>query len=110
MHALTVESEAMERALQSLTPQDRTEILSVGAAFHRLTLKKRLERAERKLQEFEARYHATLPQVEAAGLPDNADYTVHEDYVEWHYWSRTLEQTRKALETLAMFAPEPEPA
>ena len=102
--------EVMERAFYSLAPEDRTEIFSVGAAFHCLTLQKRLERAERKVQELEARYHTTLRQLEIDGLPDDAGYAMHEDYVEWHYWARVMEQTRQALETLSVFAPAPETA
>jgi hypothetical protein len=105
MNTPALEPEVMDRAFHALAPEDRTEIFSVGAAFHRLTLKKRLERAERKVQEFEARYHTTIRQIEVDGLPDDADYAMHEDYVEWHYWSRVLEQTRKALQTLSVLAP-----
>jgi len=108
MSTLLLEPEVMERVFHSLDPEDRTEIFSIGATFYRLTLKKRLERAEHKVQEFEARYHTTLQQIEVDGLPDDADYTVHEDYIEWHYWSRVLDQTRKALETLSVLAPAQE--
>lgn len=110
MSTLVLEPEVMERAFYSLAPGDRTEIFSVGAAFHRLTLQKRLERAERKVQELEARYHTTLGQIEIDGLPDDAGYAMHEDYVEWHYWTRVSEQTRQAIETLSAFAPALEPA
>jgi hypothetical protein len=58
-------------------------------------------RAECKVREFEARYHTTLAQLEREGLPDDADYTIHEDYVEWRYWSRTLEQSQKAPKVLS---------
>jgi hypothetical protein len=110
MNALTIEPDVMERAFHSLTPEDRAEILSVGAAFHRLNLEKRLERSHNKLEAFEVKYHVTLDRLEADGLPDDADYAMHEDYFEWHYWTRVLEQTRKALETLSMLTPALEPA
>jgi len=82
---ILLEPERVERAFHSLDPADRAEIFSVGAAFHRLNLAKKAERAERKLQELEVRYHTTLAQLEAEGLPDDADYAMHEDYVEWRY-------------------------
>lgn len=100
MKALTPELMAVDSIFHSLSPEDRVEILSIGAAFHRLNLEKRLARAQSRVQAFEARYHATISQLEADGLPDDADYTMHEDYIEWHYWSQVLEQTRKALDTL----------
>ena len=62
------------------------------------------------MREFEARYDTTVAQLEAEELPDDADYAMHEDYVEWHYWSRMLEQTQKALNTLSALLPAAEPA
>lgn len=110
MDTITLEPEVLDRIFYSLPPEDRMEILSIGAAFRRLSLEKQLVRAQSKVQEFEARYHTTLHQLEAEGLPDDADYAMHEDYIEWHYWSRVLEQTRKTLDTLAAISPAPEPA
>ena len=64
------------------------------------------ERAEYKVREFEARYHTTLAQLEVESLPGNADYAMHEEYIEWHYWARRLAQSQKAPNTL----PGAEPA
>ena len=55
------------------------------------------------VQEFEAKYQMTLDQLTLNGLPDNADYVMHEDYIEWHYRSRISEQARKKLETSSVF-------
>lgn len=110
MNTVTPELMAIDSIFHSLSPKDRVEVLSIGAAFHRLNLEKRLTRAQNKVQAFEARYHATLGQLEADGLPDDADYTMHEDYIEWHYWSRVLEQTRKALDALGAISSVLEPA
>ncbi len=73
------------------------EIFSVGAAFHRLNLAKRLERSEHKVREFEARYHTHLAQPKRTA-PDDADYAMHEDYIEWHYWSRVLRADSESAE------------
>jgi len=102
----SLDTDDMERALQALAPEDRAGILSVGASFHRLTVRKRLERVERKVAGFEEKYHRTLHEIETDGLPDTADYAAHEDYVEWHYWGRVLERDQRALVTLSMLAPE----
>ena len=110
MDTVTLEPEVLDRVFHSLSPEDRAEILSIGAAFRRLSLEKRLARAQSKVQAFEARYHTTLNQLEADGLPDDADYAMHEDYIEWHYWSRVLEQNRRTLDALAVISPAPEPA
>jgi len=107
MNTTAFEPEVLDRLFHSLSPEDRAEILSIGAAFHRLSLEKQLTRAQSKVEEFEAQYHTTLNRVETDGLPDDADYAMHEDYIEWHYWYRVLEQTRQVLNTLAAFSPEP---
>jgi hypothetical protein len=107
MDTTTPKLEVLDRIFHSLSPEDRVEILSIGAAFRRLSLEKRLGRAQSKVQAFEARYHTTLDQLEADGLPDEADYALHEDYVEWHYWSRVLGQTRETLDALDAISPEP---
>jgi len=110
MDTLMLEPEVLDRVFHSLPPEDLVEILSIGAAFRSLRLKKQLARAQSKIQEFEARYHTTLHQLEAEGLPNDADYAMHEDYIEWHYWSRVLERTRKTLDTLVALSPASEPA
>ncbi len=110
MDATTLEPEVLDRIFHSLSPDDRAEILSVEAAFRRLSLQKRLALAQSKVQAFEAKYHTTLDQLEADGLLDDAGYAMHEDYVEWHYWSRVLEQAWKTLDALVAISPAPEPA
>jgi len=110
MKATTPEPAVLDRIFRSLSPEDRVEILSIGTAFRRLSLEKQLARAQSKVEEFEARYHTTLDQLEAEGLPDDAEYAMHEDYIEWHYWSRVLEQTLKTLDALAAISSTLEPA
>jgi hypothetical protein len=110
MKALTLEPAVLERIFHSLPLEERTEILSIGAAFRRLSLEKQLTLVQGKVQEFEAKYNTTFHQFETEGLPDDADYAMHEDYIEWHYWSRMLERTRNTLDALAAISPAPEPA
>lgn len=105
MDTIMSELKTIDRVFYSLPPKDRVEVFSIGAAFHRLDLEKRLTQAMDKVQAFEARYHTTISQLEADGLPDDADYTMHEDYIEWHYWSRMLKQTRKAMNALVTISP-----
>ncbi len=107
MDAVAPELKVLDRIFHSLSPEDRVEIVSIGVAFRRLRLEKRLARAQTKVQAFKARYNTTFNQLESDGLPDDADYAMHEDYVEWHYWSRMLEQTRKTLDMLSAISPEP---
>ncbi len=41
----------------------------------------------KEIRFFEEKYRMTLSELEEEGLPDNADYEMHEDYILWHHWS-----------------------
>jgi hypothetical protein len=92
------------QALSILPEEDRKAVLSVGVAFRRVDVEKRLARAQSILQDFQAKYNTTLEQLESEGLPDDADYKMHEDYIEWYHWARVAEKARKTLETLHALA------
>ena len=52
------------------------------------------------MRRFEAKYSTTLDVLESKGLPEDADYEMHEDYIEWHYWARVREKTQDTLDVL----------
>lgn len=106
--ATPLKQETIDSIFHSLPQEERTVILSIGAAFRRLSLEKQLAWAKSKIREFEARYQTTLDQLETDGLPDDADYTMHEDYIEWHHWSRIMKRTQRTLDALAVLSPQPE--
>ena len=109
MGVTALKPEMVDEVFHSLPPEGRMEILNVGIPFYRLNLEKRLERAQDKVLAFEARYRTTLRQLEADGLPDDADYAMHEDYVEWRYWSRELAGAQDTLHALSLFPVASEP-
>ncbi len=85
----------------SILPQeDQEEIFNIGTAFRLLDLQKRLAQAQENVREFEAKYGTTLDVLESEGLPEDADYEMHEDYIEWHYWARVREKTQNTLDVL----------
>jgi hypothetical protein len=97
-------------AFLTLPQEDQEEIFNIGATFRLLELQKRLSRAQEKVEEFEAKYGMPLEELDSKGLPEDADYEVHEDYVEWHYWVRVREKTENTLDVLEKFATGHEPA
>ncbi len=99
------DSELAESAFRSLPLSDRIEVLTLGASFHRLTVVSRLEHARAKMQDLENKYGITLEQLEAMGLPEDADYVMHEDYVEWRHWRRFKAEAEAAIQVLSVFAP-----
>lgn len=86
--------------LATLPREDQEEIFNIGTAFRVLDLQKRLSQAQENVRKFEAKYGATLDMLESEGLPDDADYEMHEDYIEWHYWARVREKTQNTLDVL----------
>ena len=84
----------------TLPQEDQKEIFNIGTAFRLLDLQKRLAHAQENVRGFEAKYGTTLDMLESEGLPEDADYEMHEDYIEWHYWARVREKTQNTLDVL----------
>jgi hypothetical protein len=96
----------LEETFSSLPEEERDSIISLGVALKLSYLRKRLVVAQRKQEEFETRYGLTIEQLERQGLPDDADYAMHEDYILWHHWSDTLAKVRQEIATLEEVAAE----
>lgn len=90
----------IEPAFLSLPGEEREAIISLGASLRLSYLKKRLFLAESKLQYFQERYGVTLAQLDAEGLPDDADYNTHEDYLMWHHWTDVADKIKRDIASL----------
>jgi len=44
--------------------------------------------------------NCTMVQMDAAGLPDNADCEIHEDYIMWHHWADVSDKVKKDIASL----------
>jgi hypothetical protein len=101
--SLTMKTEGVtpvEKSFLSLPESEREVIISLGAALRLSYLRKRLFLAESKIQRFEKKHGMTLAEVEAKGLPDDADYRMHEDYVMWHHWGGVASQIKRDIDQL----------
>ena len=90
---------ALCRLKQSPRRQQVKGIVSL-AALRLSYLKKRLFLAENKLQQFESRYGVSLAELDAQGLPDDADHVMHEDYLMWHHWAGVVDKLKPNLAAL----------
>ncbi|MFZ5919272.1 MAG: hypothetical protein ACOYZ7_20260 [Chloroflexota bacterium] len=90
----------IESTFSSLSGEERKTIISLGAALRLSFLKKRLFLAENKLQQFQEQYGVPLAQLDVKGLPDDADYTMHEDYLMWHHWADVADKIRPDIAAL----------
>ncbi|MFH1950511.1 MAG: hypothetical protein ABIL06_02720 [Pseudomonadota bacterium] len=94
----------VEKAFSALASEEREAVISHGVALRLSDLRKRLFLAESKIRHFEGKYKITLAQVEAQGLPDNADYEMHEDYVMWRHWVGVADKAKKDIVVLEKIA------
>jgi len=94
----------VERTFSSLPREEREAIISHGAALRLSSLRKRLFLAESKVQHFEEQYKVTLAQLDAEGLPDDAGYEMHEDYIMWHHWTAVADKIKKNIASLEEIA------
>ena len=96
---ITVE-ERIEALLNSLPQSEKLAVISHGAVLYLSVLRKRLSFAEEKIRQFEEKYNCSLDELDAKGLPDDADYLMHEDYIMWHHWVDTVEKLKEEIEIL----------
>ena len=94
----------VEKTFLSLPREEREAIISHGTALRLSNLRKRLFLAESKVRHFEEKYRVTLSQLDTDGLPDDANYEMHEDYIMWHHWAAVANKTRKDIASLEEIA------
>ncbi|WP_045217473.1 hypothetical protein [Desulfonatronovibrio magnus] len=90
----------IESRFLSLTQEEKTAVITHGVALRISDLKNRLFLAESKVRSFEEKYQTTLDDLEARGLPDDADMDMHEDYIMWHHWTDEAANTKNKLKDL----------
>lgn len=64
-----------------LPADELTSIVRQGALLRLPYLESRLLRAQDRVRQYEETYQMTFDQLSRAGLPDDADYAIHEDFV-----------------------------
>jgi len=99
-----VTARRIETLFSLLMPAEKASVISHGVALRLSELKKRRFLAESKVRHFEEKYHTTLEKLDAEGLPDDADYEIHEDYIMWHHWAEVLEETEERIASLQKIA------
>lgn len=83
-----------------LPGEERETLISLGATLRLSYLKKRLFLAESKQRHFQEQYGVSLAQWDVEGLPDDADFNMHEDYVMWHHWADVVDKIKQDITAL----------
>lgn len=100
MRTLVEVDEKIENAFLLLPSEDKTAVISHGAAIRFSELNKRHFLAGEKIRFFEEKYAVKISEIEENGLPDDAGYEMHEDYIMCSHWSDVMEKTEKQMEAL----------
>jgi len=95
-----IERKNIESLFESLSPENRITIIRHGIALYLSSLKKRLFLAQAKNRQFEEKYNISLEKLDIKGLPDDADYQMHEDYLMWHHWVDNIGKLKKQIDIL----------
>ncbi len=88
----------IEKLFDSLAAEEKTAIITHGIAFYLSAIKKRLFLARAKVGDLEKKYCTTLRELDLNGLPDDAGFEMHEDYIMWHHWNDVSQKLKKQVE------------
>lgn len=75
----------------AIPAEELASILHQGALLRLPFLEGKLNQAAARVRDFEMKYSTTLSSLKQQGLPADAGYELHEDFIEWEYWSDTRE-------------------
>jgi hypothetical protein len=94
----------IEDLFSALVPEEKASVISHGVALRLSDLQNRHFLAKSKIKQFEEKYHTTLEKLDAEGLPSDAGYEMHEDYIMWHHWAEVIKETNKRITALQKIA------
>jgi hypothetical protein len=83
--------------IAELPPQEMLSILRQGSLLRLPYLEGRLRQAKDQIRQFESTYGTTLEILVAEGLPDDAGYQMHEDFIDWEHWQDVASETETII-------------
>lgn len=89
--------------LKKLPKKEQEAIIKDGLSFRVQELENKTDLARQKIVKFEYKYGCALNQLEKDGLPDNADVSFHEEYIEWKYWNSMRQESDSILSLIRSF-------
>lgn len=92
----TINNVNVDRILSRLDAEEKQAIIYRGFLFRLPELNVKLERAKRKIKDFEEKYQTTS----INKLPDDAPYEYHEDYIEWKHWIDVSKKLQPIIQQL----------
>ena len=84
-------------------------IVQLGVERHIQELEAQLKEAQQQIASFELKFGMSFAGIQQEGLPEDADWQAHEDYVEWSSWEGLKTDLEQQLASLRAM-PEPSSA
>lgn len=97
---MPTQTATLQETFKALTQDRQLDIIYHGAALRLNDLQKRYFLAQSKVRVYEDRYQINLSELDTQGLPDNATYEMHEDYIMWHHWTTVAGDTKAEIDHL----------
>jgi hypothetical protein len=86
--------------IAELPAHEMLSILRQGSVLRLPHLEGRLRQAQEQVNRFEAVYGTTLNELKTEGLPNDASYRMHEDFIEWEYWHDALKEAELVVKNV----------
>lgn len=86
--------------MAEIPTEELVSILKQGAILRLPYLEGRLFQAREQVKRFEEKYKTAVDNLRSQGLPEDADYEMHEDFIEWEYWDDVLKETEMAVTSI----------
>ena len=86
--------------IAELPIEEKGLILEIGSTMRAWEMQNKTDLAQHKIEQFENKYGTSLSVLQKRGLPIDADFQMHEDFIEWEYWAEILSESQKTLKIL----------
>lgn len=86
--------------LAKLSSGELASILRQGATLRLPYLEGRLLQASEQVKRLQEKYRTALDTLKSQGLPEDAGYEMHEDFIEWEYWDDVMHETEAIVKDI----------
>ena len=86
--------------LKVIPEEELNSIFRQGALLRMPYLESRYLQAKQNVRNYEKKYGIKLEKLISKGLPDDAGYEMHEDFIEGEYWNDVMNDTGYIMKQL----------
>ena len=68
--------------ISELSPEEKGLVLGIGSMMRAWEVQNKIDLAQHKIEKLESKYGTSLIALQRSGLPIDADFRMHEDFIE----------------------------